>query len=122
MSDAIHAGSAPTAVGSYPHARRVGHTLYLSGIGPRDHTSEVVRELVSFEIPGIAEEIRRQGSGHTRLALLSREVAGAVLRPDAPPALVLAVPGSRGGIRDAIGVVGDLIDEIIDQLDGAGHR
>ena len=93
-----------------------------TGIGPRDHTSEVVRELVSFEIPGIAEEIRRQGSGHTRLALLSREVAGAVLRPDAPPALVLAVPGSRGGIRDAIGVVGELIDEIIDQLDGAGHR
>ena len=36
MSEAIHAGSAPTAVGSYPHARRVGHTLYLSGIGPRN--------------------------------------------------------------------------------------
>ena len=39
MSEAIHAGSAPTAVGSYPHARRVGHTLYLSGIGPRDPAS-----------------------------------------------------------------------------------
>lgn len=93
-----------------------------TGIGPRDHTSDVVRGLISFEIPGIAEEIRRQGAGHTRLALLSREVAGAVLRPDAPPVLLLAVPGSRGGIRDAIGVVGDLIDEIIDQLDGAGHQ
>ena len=93
-----------------------------TGIGPRDHTSAVVRELIGFEIPGIAEEIRRRGSGHTRLALLSREVAGAVLRPDAPSVLLLAIPGSRGGIRDAIGVVGDLIDEIIDQLDGAGHR
>jgi len=36
MSDAIHAGNAPKAVGRYPHARRVGNTLYLSGIGPRD--------------------------------------------------------------------------------------
>lgn len=32
----IHAGAAPKPVGSYPHARRVGNMLYLSGIGPRD--------------------------------------------------------------------------------------
>lgn len=92
-----------------------------TGIGPRDHTSDVVRGLIGFEIPGIAEEIRRRGSSHTRLALVSREVAGAVLRPGRPPALVLAVPGSRGGVRDAIGVVGELIGYILDQLDGAGH-
>ena len=42
MSEAIHAGSAPTAVGSYPHARRVGHTLYLSGIGPRDPQTNAI--------------------------------------------------------------------------------
>jgi len=36
MSESIHAASAPKAVGRYPHARRVGQTLYLSGIGPRD--------------------------------------------------------------------------------------
>jgi 2-aminomuconate deaminase len=36
MSDSIHASAAPKAVGRYPHARRVGNTLYLSGIGPRD--------------------------------------------------------------------------------------
>jgi 2-aminomuconate deaminase len=35
MSDAIHAGRAPKAVGSYPHARRSGNLLFLSGIGPR---------------------------------------------------------------------------------------
>lgn len=35
MSESIHAGSAPVAVGSYPHARRVGQLLFLSGIGPR---------------------------------------------------------------------------------------
>lgn len=33
--DAIHASTAPKAVGRYPHARRVGQLLFLSGIGPR---------------------------------------------------------------------------------------
>ena len=36
MNDGIHAGNAPKAVGHYPHARRVGGLLFLSGIGPRD--------------------------------------------------------------------------------------
>ena len=34
--DAIHADAAPKPVGHYPHARRVGGLLFLSGIGPRD--------------------------------------------------------------------------------------
>lgn len=36
MTTAIHAAAAPRAVGHYPHARRIGNTLYLSGIGPRN--------------------------------------------------------------------------------------
>lgn len=32
----IHSDNAPKPVGAYPHARRVGDFLYLSGIGPRD--------------------------------------------------------------------------------------
>ncbi len=39
MSDVIHASAAPRAVGRYPHARRVGDLLFLSGIGPRDPAS-----------------------------------------------------------------------------------
>lgn len=35
MSDPILASAAPKAVGSYPHARRSGNLLFLSGIGPR---------------------------------------------------------------------------------------
>lgn len=35
MSDAIQTEKAPRAVGAYPHARRVGDLLFLSGIGPR---------------------------------------------------------------------------------------
>jgi 2-aminomuconate deaminase len=38
----IHAGNAPRAVGSYPHARRVGNLLFLSGIGPRDPETNAI--------------------------------------------------------------------------------
>jgi 2-aminomuconate deaminase len=42
MSDVIQASSAPKPVGVYPHARRVGDLLFLSGIGPRDpQTNEI---------------------------------------------------------------------------------
>lgn len=36
MSGIIRTDAAPKAVGQYPHARRVGQFLFLSGIGPRD--------------------------------------------------------------------------------------
>lgn len=35
MNNSIETTSAPKAVGSYPHARRVSNMLFLSGIGPR---------------------------------------------------------------------------------------
>ena len=42
MSDAIHASGAPKAVGHYPHARRLGKLLFLSGIGPRDRATNAI--------------------------------------------------------------------------------
>ncbi|MBM3178388.1 MAG: RidA family protein [Bacteroidetes bacterium] len=41
----IHAGGAPDPVGAYPHAKRVGSLLFLSGVGPRKKGSK--------EIPGV---------------------------------------------------------------------
>ena len=35
MSEKINAQNAPKPVGLYPHARKVGNILYLSGVGPR---------------------------------------------------------------------------------------
>jgi len=42
MFDSIHAATAPTPVGAYPHARRVGELLLLSGIGPRDPATDAI--------------------------------------------------------------------------------
>jgi 2-aminomuconate deaminase len=45
MSEKIHSSKAPEPVGLYPHARRVGDLLFLSGVGPRKRGSK--------EIPGV---------------------------------------------------------------------
>jgi molybdenum cofactor synthesis domain-containing protein len=92
-----------------------------TGIGPTDCTSDVVSGLLTYQVPGVAEEIRRRGLAHSAPALVSREVAGVIRRDDSRPALVLCAPGSRGGVRDALDVVGPLLGYIVDQLDGAGH-
>ncbi len=44
MSDAIRTNAAPSPVGPYPHARRAGDFLFVSGMGPR--------QPVTDEIPG----------------------------------------------------------------------
>jgi len=42
VSQGIDAGGAPRPVGAYPHARRVGDLLLMSGIGPRDPATNAV--------------------------------------------------------------------------------
>lgn len=93
-----------------------------TGVGPHDHTPDVVTPMLDLVIPGIGEEVRRRGLTHTPQALVSREVAGAIRPPGRPPVLVLVGPGSRGGVRDVLGVVGPQLGYVLDQLDGAGHR
>ena len=42
MSDSTSTDAAPAPVGAYPHARRVGELLFLSGIGPRTPGSNAI--------------------------------------------------------------------------------
>ena len=51
MSEFIHSSKAPEPVGLYPHARRVGNLLFLSGVGPRERGTK--------KIPGV--ELDAQG-------------------------------------------------------------
>ncbi|MCS6930029.1 MAG: Rid family hydrolase [Saprospiraceae bacterium] len=52
ISEQFNAPEAPKPVGPYPHARRVGNLLFLSGIGPRDPDTD--------EVPGL----KRSPSGN----------------------------------------------------------
>ena len=38
----IHSDKAPEPVGLYPHARRVGNLLFLSGVGPREKGTKII--------------------------------------------------------------------------------
>ena len=42
MKSKINSSKAPEPVGSYPHARRVGNLLFLSGVGPRKLGTKVI--------------------------------------------------------------------------------
>jgi 2-aminomuconate deaminase len=48
MSNIIHTDKAASPLGAYPHARRVGELLFLSGIGPRNP--------VDNSIPGLKQD------------------------------------------------------------------
>ncbi len=42
MSGIVRTDAAPAPVGAYPHARRVGNLLFLSGVGPRQPGSDAI--------------------------------------------------------------------------------
>lgn len=46
MSNIIHTSGAAKPLGAYPHARRVGNLLFLSGIGPRNAADNSIPGLV----------------------------------------------------------------------------
>lgn len=77
-SEKIEAQSAPKPVGAYPHARRVGNLLFLSGIGPRDPLTNEVPGLKRSET-GIYLEFDFEAQCHAvfRNVRTVLEVAGA---------------------------------------------
>src|SRR5438132_670389 len=47
-----------------------------TGLGPRDITPQATRAVIDYEVPGLAEQMRRAGARGTPRALLSRSLAG----------------------------------------------
>lgn len=90
-----------------------------TGIGPRDLTPEGTRPLLTRELPGIAEELRREGARNTKLAVLSRGLVG--IAGDAPGSLVVNLPGSVKAVDDGLDVLLPLVSHILSQLDGGDH-
>jgi molybdenum cofactor synthesis domain len=87
-----------------------------TGISPTDRTPEVTRALLDYEIPGIAEAIRAHSREKVPTAVLSRGVAGVLGRT-----LVVNLPGSTGGARDGLAVLGPILRHAVDQLRGGDH-
>ena len=58
MSEVVHAGGAPEPVGHYPHARRVGNLLFLSGIGPRQPGTNAIPEGIDAQTRAVFANVR----------------------------------------------------------------
>lgn len=71
-----------------------------TGLGPRDRTVEVVRPLITTEIPGLMEAARGFGQARTPYAMLSRGVAGL-----AGGTVVATFPGSRRGAQETLAAI-----------------
>ncbi|HEX3222327.1 MAG TPA: MogA/MoaB family molybdenum cofactor biosynthesis protein [Nocardioides sp.] len=96
---------------------RVVVTTGGTGLTPTDLTPEVTRPLLDREVPGIAEAIRAYGVAKgVPTAALSRGLAGV-----SGDCLVVNLPGSRGGVKDAIAVLQPLLVHAVEQIVGSDH-
>jgi molybdenum cofactor synthesis domain-containing protein len=87
-----------------------------TGLNPTDRTPDVTGALLDYQIPGIAEAIRAHSRGKVPTAALSRGLAGVAGRT-----LVVNLPGSSGGARDGLAVLGPILTHAVDQLRGGDH-
>ncbi len=112
VRDAIRAALAQGA--------RLVFTTGGTGAGPRDFTPEATEPLLAVRLDGLADAIRRRGEPHTPAACLSRGLAGLTSRDD-DAVLVVNAPGSPGGVRDAVAVLGPLAAHVLGQAAGEKH-
>ncbi|WP_428343032.1 MogA/MoaB family molybdenum cofactor biosynthesis protein [Mycobacterium sp.] len=87
-----------------------------TGISPTDDTPAQTVALLDYQIPGLADAIRRSGLPTVPTSVLSRGVCGVAGRT-----LVINLPGSPGGVRDGLGVLADVIEHALDQIAGYDH-
>lgn len=87
-----------------------------TGCSPGDHTPEATRPLLDREVPGIAEAIRLHSIEKVPTAILSRGLAGL-----AGQTLIVNLPGSPGGCKDGLAVLGPVLRHAVEQIHGGDH-
>lgn len=87
-----------------------------TGVSPTDRTADATADIVDYQIPGLADAIRRSGLPKVPTAILSRGVCGVRGRT-----LLINLPGSSGGVKDGLSVLDDVLEHALDQLAGGDH-
>ncbi|HEY5230941.1 MAG TPA: molybdenum cofactor synthesis domain-containing protein [Galbitalea sp.] len=87
-----------------------------TGIGAGDGTADATAALLDKLLPGFSEELRRRGAASSPFSLISRGVAGI-----SGSTFIVNLPGSTGGVRDGLQLLGEVVDHVLDQLAGGDH-
>ena len=58
MKEGVFSNEAPEPVGPYPHARRVGNLLFLSGVGPRKKGSKHIPESIEEQCHSVFHNVK----------------------------------------------------------------
>lgn len=112
--DIIANAIADAADGGTPLVVTTGGT----GLGPRDVTPQATEDILDYEVPGIAEAMRRAGAASTPMAILSRGMAGVRGR-----SLVINLPGSPKGAVESLEAVLPVLGHAVALLSGdTEHR
>jgi len=85
-----------------------------TGLSPRDVTPEATLEVITREIPGIAETMRQEGLKKTPHAMISRAVAGVRGRT-----IIINLPGSPRGVKESLSVILPVIPHAIEKIKGS---
>lgn len=88
-----------------------------TGISPTDRTPEATASVLERQVPGVAEAIRAHGVAKgVTTAALSRGLAGV-----AGTTFIVNLPGSRGGVADAIELLAGIVPHAVSQIRGVDH-
>ncbi|MDY6970691.1 MAG: MogA/MoaB family molybdenum cofactor biosynthesis protein [Thermodesulfobacteriota bacterium] len=84
-----------------------------TGLSPTDVTPQAMKEVIDYEVPGMAEAMRADGLKKTPHAMISRAMVGV-----RHSCLIINLPGSLGGARDNLLVVLPALDHALAKLAG----
>ncbi|HET6314361.1 MAG TPA: MogA/MoaB family molybdenum cofactor biosynthesis protein [Chloroflexia bacterium] len=87
-----------------------------TGISPRDVTPQATRNVLDYEVPGLAELMRAASFLKTPMAALSRATAGVRGRT-----LIINLPGSPKAVEECLEAILPVLPHAMSQLEGYGH-